>query len=85
MSAICCIGMAVIALFILCIFSSLELMTTSMTVSLDDPEALVVSLGVSSFELFYPLTFFAFGLILIFSLMTIYFVIPEKPKPDSNQ
>jgi hypothetical protein len=82
-SAVCVMGMSVVALFILCIFSSLSMMSTSMTTSLEPPQEFVKNLPTASSELLFPLTFFALGIIFIFGLMIVLFVVHGKPK-DSD-
>jgi len=79
--AMCYWGMGVVGIFVVCIFSSLALMSDSMTASLEVSE-FVETLGPTGLQMSLPLMLFAFGIILIF--MAILFIAPEKPKPESN-
>jgi len=78
----CYWGMGVVGIFILCIFSSLDLMRTSMAARLDVSE-FVQHLVPSGLQMIFPILMFAFGINLIF--LAIFFISPAKPKPDSNQ
>jgi hypothetical protein len=81
MRAMCYWGMGVVGIFIVCIFSSLELMSTSMTASLEVSE-FVETLGPSGLQMSFPLMLFAFGISYIF--IAILFIAPKKPKQESN-
>lgn len=80
--AMCYWGIGVVGIFIVCIFSSLALMSDSMTASLEVSE-FIVTLGPTGLQMSFPLMFFASGIIFIF--LAILFIAPNKPKPESNR
>lgn len=77
----CYMGMGIVGIFVLCIFSSLALMSSSMSASLDVSE-FVEYLGTSGLQMSIPLILLASGIIYIFMAMLL--IVPAKPKHDSN-